>query len=85
MKLFFSVFGLQTEFAMFVDNASVGEIGTSKASMNRTGKTNAGKGVHNNYNKYKDFHEREIEAHICSSFMQMCMMSEMVKNCDCIH
>lgn len=61
---------------MFVDNGSVGEIGTSKASMNRTGKTNASKGVHNHYNEYKDFHSREIEAHICASFMHMCNMTE---------
>jgi hypothetical protein len=47
---------------MFVKDTSVGEIGTSRASMNRTGKTNAAKGVHNHYNEYKDFHSRELEA-----------------------
>ena len=45
--------------------------------MNRTAKTNASKGVHNHCNEYKDFHTREIEAHICASFMHMCSMSEM--------
>jgi hypothetical protein len=60
---------------MFVKDTSVGEIGTSRASMNRTGKTNAAKGVHNHYNEYKDFHSRELEAHICASFMDMCNMS----------
>lgn len=56
---------------MFVDNSSVAEVGTSRASMNRTGKSNATKGVHNHYNEYKVFHQREIEGHICASFMVM--------------
>lgn len=37
--------------------------------MNRTGKTNAKKGPHDEYNAFRDFHEREIEAHILASFM----------------
>ena len=37
--------------------------------MNRTGKTNAKKGPHNEYNAFRDFHDREIEAHILASFM----------------
>ena len=45
--------------------------------MNRTGKTNASKGVENNYNDYKEFHLREIEAHICASFMEMSGMLNM--------
>ena len=45
--------------------------------MNRTGKTTAAKGVHSNYNEYKEFHEREVEAHICCSFMQMIGMSKL--------
>ena len=32
--------------------------------MNRTGKTNAKKGPKVDFNAYKDFHDREIEAHI---------------------
>lgn len=60
---------------LFVDDNSVAEIGTSKASMVRTGKTNAAKGVHNHYNEYKEFHSRELEAHICASFMTFCEMS----------
>ena len=39
--------------------------------MNRTGKTRAAKGVYDHYNEYKEFHEREIEAHVCASFIQM--------------
>lgn len=62
---------------MFVKNDSAAEIGTSRASMNRCGKTNAAKGVHSNYNEYKDFHSRELEAHICASFMDMCGMSKL--------
>lgn len=59
---------------MFTKEESAGEIGTSRASMNRCGKTNAAKGVHGHYNEYKDFHSREIEAHVCASFMDMCEM-----------
>ena len=61
---------------MFVKDVSAKELGTSRASINRTGKTNAAKGVHNHYNEYKDFHSREVEAHICASFMDMCGMSK---------
>lgn len=42
--------------------------------MNRTGKTRAAQGVKKHYNEYKDFHQREIEAHICASFMEMLNM-----------
>ena len=56
---------------MFVKHSSAAEIGTSRASMNRTFKTNAAKGVNNHYNEYKEFHQREIEAHVCASFMEM--------------
>ena len=38
--------------------------------MNRTGKTTASKGIDKTYNEYKEFHEREVEAHICAAFMQ---------------
>ena len=37
--------------------------------MNRTGKTNAKKGPHDEYNAFRDFHDREIEAHILASFL----------------
>lgn len=63
----------QVEFALFVGDSGQ-EIGTSKASMNRCGKTNASKGVHNHYNEYKDFHNCEVEAHICAAFMNMANM-----------
>ena len=42
--------------------------------MNRTGKTNAAKGIEKKYNEYREFHEREIEAHICAAFMEMANM-----------
>lgn len=56
---------------MFVKHESAAEIGTTRASINRTGKTNAAKGVDNHYNEYSEFHARETEAHICASFMEM--------------
>ncbi|XP_028409246.1 uncharacterized protein LOC114531831 [Dendronephthya gigantea] len=58
------------EYKLFVDHSSAGEIGTSMASINRTGKTNAAKGVENHYNEYSEFHSRETEAHILASFME---------------
>ena len=33
--------------------------------MNRTGKTRAAQGPDKRFNEYKDFHQREIEAHMC--------------------
>ena len=64
------------QFELFVKD-SYSEIGTSKAStcMNRTGKTNAARGLHNNYNEYKDFSDRETEAHVCAAFMEMSGMA----------
>lgn len=56
---------------MFVNHSSAAEIGTTRASIDRTGKTNAAKGVENHYNEYSEFHARETEAHICASFMEM--------------
>ena len=55
---------------MFVKRSSAGEVGTSYASMNRTGKTNAAKGVKSHYNEYKEFHECEVSAHVLASFME---------------
>ena len=56
---------------MFVNNSSANEVGTTRASINRTGKTNAAKGVEKHFNEYSEFHARETEAHICASFMEM--------------
>ena len=67
----------QTEFETFVKAKSAAELGTSAASINRTGKTNVREGVQSNYNEYKEFHEREVEAHICAAFMEMSSMSKL--------
>lgn len=56
-------------------DTSATDIGTSRASMNRTGKTRAAQGVKSHYNEYKDFHQKEVEAHICASFMEMLNMT----------
>jgi len=61
----------QVESDIFVNHSSAAKIGTSRASMNRTFKTNAAKGVNNHYNEYKEFHQWEIEAHVCAFFMEM--------------
>ena len=48
---------------------SAAEIGASYASMNRNGKTNAKKGPDEDYNAYKEFFDRETEAHIIAQWM----------------
>ena len=59
---------------MFLNNESARDVGSSCASMNRTGKTNGKKGPKTDYNAYKDFHDREIDAHILASFMKFAGM-----------
>lgn len=56
---------------MFVNRSSAEERGTTRASINRTGKTNAAKGPESHNNEHSEFHARETEAHICASFMEM--------------
>ena len=65
------------ESSLFVKSSSAAEVGASRASMNRTGKATAAKGVHDNYNEYKEYHDREVEAHICASFMLMFGMKKL--------
>lgn len=43
--------------------------------MNRIGKTRAAQGVKKYFNEYKDFHQCEIQGHICASFMEMVNMN----------
>jgi hypothetical protein len=62
-----------------VKHSSAGEVGTTHATMNRTGKTTCAKGIEKKYNEYKELHERETEAHICAAFMAMAGMENM--NC----
>ena len=76
----FPILIFQVEFDMFVKDASAREVGTSRASMNRTMKTNAAKGVQNNYNEYKEFHQREVEGHVCAAFMELNGMTSMDGN-----
>lgn len=64
------------EYKIFVNHSSAGEVGTSSASINRTGKTNAAKGAENHFNEYSEFHARETEAHILASFMEMTGMKD---------
>ena len=56
-------------------NDSAGDVGSTCASMNRTGKSYAKKGPKVGYNAYKDFHHRETEAHIIASFLKFAGMS----------
>ncbi len=61
---------------MFVKEDSAADIGTSYASMNRNGKTNAKKGPDKNYNAYKEFFDRETEAHIIARWMDFAGIAE---------
>ena len=54
---------------LFFKESSAAEMGTSCASMNQTAKSNAKKGPEEDYNAYKDFIDRETEAHIVSRWM----------------
>ena len=69
---------------IFFSNDSSGEVGSMCASMNRAGKTNAKKGPKVDFNAYKDFHDREIEAHIVSSFMEFAGMKSEQGDDTCI-
>lgn len=64
------------EFEMFYKPCSGPELGTTKASMNRTRKTNASGGPKIKYNEYTDFHQCEVEGHICAGFMEMSGMTK---------
>ena len=57
-----------------MSHSSAAEVGTTRASINHISKTP--KGVSNHYNEYKEFHQREVEAHICASFMEMSGMEK---------
>ena len=78
-RLFIFIFYLfiQVERKIVFSNESAPEVGTSCASMNRTGKTNAKKGPKEDYNAFKEFQDREIEGHVLASFMNYSGMSSM--------
>ena len=62
---------------LFFKESSAAEMGTSCASMNRTAKSNAKKGPEEDYNAFKDFVDRETEAHIISRWMVFAGMTDM--------
>ena len=72
----YCTFLTQIENKIFLKDDSAPEIGTTTATINRTGKTNAKKGV-DDYNAYRDFHDREVEGHILAAFMVFCGMENM--------
>ena len=51
------------------------EIGAACASMNRAGKSNTKKGPEKDYNAYRDFTDRETEAHIIVRWMKFVGMT----------
>ena len=62
---------------LFFKDSSAAEIGTTCASMNRTGKSNAKKGPDEDYNAFRDFTDRESEAHIITRWMAFVGMTDM--------
>lgn len=54
---------------------SAAEVGTSHASMNRSGKSNAKKDPDKDYNTYKEFFDRESEAHVITRWMHFAGMT----------
>ena len=62
---------------LFFKETSAAEMGTSCAPMNRTAKSNAKKGPEEDYNAFKDFVDRETEAHIISRWMVFAGMTDM--------
>ena len=76
-KILYILHILLIEFDRFVRNSSAGELGTTRSNMNRTGKTTAAQGIEKKYDEYKEFNDRETEAHICAAFMEMSDMSTM--------
>lgn len=64
---------LQIEKKIFLKDESTAEVGTTRAPINDTGKTNAKKGA-DDYNSYKEFHEPENEGHVIAAFMVHCGM-----------
>ena len=60
---------------LFFKESSAAEIGTARASMNRTGKSNAKKGPEKDYNAHRDFTDRETEAHIIARWMKFVGMT----------
>jgi len=68
------------DFKLFFTRESASDVGSMCASMNRSGKTNAKQGPMVDYNAYKDFHDREFEAHVLASFMAFVGMKTMEGN-----
>lgn len=62
---------------MFFKEGSSAQIGTMCASMNRTGKSNAKKGPDKDYNSFKEFMDRETEAHILVRWMKFTGMTSL--------
>ncbi|XP_015763665.1 PREDICTED: uncharacterized protein LOC107342677 [Acropora digitifera] len=69
---------LQIAEELFVKGESSGEIGTSVASMNRTGKFSAKKGPYNEYNAFKEFFDRETDAHIIATWLSFAGIQKML-------
>ena len=70
-------FSPQIAEELFVKGESSGEIGTTVASMNRTGKFTAKTGPYDEYNAFKEFFDRETEAHIIAAWLSFAGIQKM--------
>lgn len=64
-----TIFSYQIEYKTFFNESSASDLGTTCASMHRTGKINAKRGPEKDFNAYREFHDRELQSHILASFM----------------
>ena len=62
---------------LFFKDSSAAEIGATCASVNQTGKSDAKKGPEKDYNAYRDFTDREKEAHIVARWMTFVGMASL--------
>lgn len=60
---------------IFFKRESAPDTGSTCASMNLSGNTNAKQGPTVDYNAYKVFHDQEFEAHVLASFMTFAGMN----------
>lgn len=75
LSFFLFLFTLQLDFKIFFKGESAPDTGSTCASVDLSGKTNAKQGPMVDYNAYKDFHDREFEAHVLASFMTFAGMN----------
>lgn len=78
------ILSLQVKEKIFGNSRSGGEFGTSEWSMNVLGTTNAKKGPHECYNAYREFCDKELDAHILAAAMEHFGMTNVEGMCQTV-